>query len=101
MAVTTVELYDTATASTVGTIYFNTNTRLWYSDSDCTYQISHVEIPTRLQYAFTGYRISNSSTATLYVDESGAIVYTPTWTSSGTKKLYARWEQISCRFYID
>lgn len=101
MAVTTVELYDQATDTTLGTIYFNTGNRLWYSDSDCTSQISHVAIPTRSQYAFTGYRISNSSTATLYVDESGAIVYTPTWTGSGTTKLYARWTQISCRFFID
>lgn len=101
MAVTTVKLYDPATASTIGTIYFNSNTRLWYSDSDCTYQISHVEIPTRSQYAFTGYRFGTTSTSTLFVDESGAIVYTPTWTSSTTAKLYAHWQQISCRFYIN
>ncbi len=101
MAVRTVDLYDPATASTIGTIYFNSNTRLWYSDSDCKNQISHVEIPFRAQYAFTGYRISNNNTATLYVDASGAIVYTPAWTSSGTTKLYARWEQISCRFFVD
>lgn len=101
MAVRTVELYDPETDTTFGEIYFNTNNRQWYSDSDCTSQISHVEIPTRSQYAFTGYRISNASTATLYVDESGAIVYTPTWTSSGTTMLYARWKQISRRFVID
>lgn len=101
MAVRTVELYDPATSSTIGTIYFNTNTRLWYSNSDCTYQISHVSIPFRAQYAFTGYRFGTASTATLFVDESGAIVYTPEWTSIGTTRLYARWEQISCRFYVN
>ena len=97
MAVTTVGLYDQATDTTLGTIYFNSGNRLWYSDSGCTSQISHVAIPTRSQYAFNGYRNSGQ----LYVDASGAIVYTPTWTVGGTMKLYAWWTQISCRFFID
>lgn len=97
MVVTTVELYDQATDTTLGTIYFNTGNRLWYSDSGCTSQISHVAIPTRSQYAFNGYRNAGQ----LYVDASGAIVYTPTWIGAGTIKLYAWWTQISCRFVID
>lgn len=101
MGVRQVDLYDQATDTTFGSVYFNTSNRLWYSDSGCTNQISHVSIPSRPQYAFTGYRISNSSSGTLYVDSTGAFVYTPTWTSTSTTKLYARWTQISCRWVVN
>lgn len=103
MAIRTVEFYDQTSTSArvlVATIYFNSGTRLFYAEEACQTQVTRVPVPRRLQYTFTGYRIGTSSTSTLIADASGNIVYSPTWTSSGTTQCWGFWTQLSKRYYF-
>lgn len=85
------------TSISYGTIYFCVETAAWYSDEACQAQISTVPVPYMECHAFAGYR----SGSTVYVDASGAIAFTPSWTSSRTATLYAHWTHISDKYTFD
>lgn len=85
------------TSISYGTIYFCVETAAWYSDEACQAQISAVPVPYMECHAFAGYK--NGST--VYVDASGAIAFTPSWTSSGTATVYAHWTHISDKYTFD
>lgn len=83
-----------------GTIYFNTNTRLWYSDAECQHEITQITIPHYPQRKFVLFRGSSSSTSTTYIDGNGRIVYTPTVTTTSDGDLYGVFDQISIRYFF-
>lgn len=100
MAVRPVVLWNSYDEVELGRIYFNTSTRLWYSDSDCTHNITQVPIPRRTCYTFLSYHLS-STTGTKYIDENGNIIVTPSWTTSTEVKLYSKWQIFSVGFTFD
>lgn len=57
-------------------------------------------VPRRSQYAFNGYRASNSSSGALRIDADGSIVAWNAGTSTTELKIYSRWTLLSVRLYL-
>lgn len=100
MTIRTVELYNSYNSEIYGTVYFNTDTRTFYADAECRSPLEKLPIPSRKQWKCLGIFDGTGTSSTKYAETTGDIVYIPTWASSGTSRLYTRWEQISVRFYF-
>ncbi|MCR4616339.1 MAG: InlB B-repeat-containing protein, partial [Clostridiales bacterium] len=83
---------DEQSATTSGTtgVWYKYQTAKYYSNSDCSTQITTISVPSRTGYAFGGYYTEENGGGTQYITDAGAFTNSP-YTILNGKTLYAKW----------
>ena len=96
---------DGQSATTAGTTaaYFKYATATYYSNSDCTTQLTDnkITVPARNGYSFGGYYTGTNGTGTIYINSSGAFVNNPHTAITSNKTLYAKWTPKTITLTLD
>ena len=93
---------NATTPATTQTIYYKFDTPTYYTNSECTTQVSVVNlVPVRLGYTFGGYYTGTGGSGTQYIDNLGRFVNNLYKSISATTTLNPKWTATTYTIVFD